>query len=99
MRDAIPAEVLAEPGREGRAAKSLRWLGFRVLHVGATISVSGSRELWLRVFGISFTDADEGASPGQEAGFPKPWPEEPEIPSELKGIVNGVYFTEPPEFF
>ncbi|MCD0452627.1 hypothetical protein LO762_26090 [Actinocorallia sp. API 0066] len=49
----ISAEVLAVEGRERAAAAALRDLGFRILHGGGTISVSGPKELWERTFGTT----------------------------------------------
>jgi hypothetical protein len=94
MDDLIQAEVLAESGREGMAAAAMRRLGFQVLHIGPTISVSGPPEAWQRVFGVSF----RAAPPGPEGACVSAG-ERPTIPAELAGLVREVYFVQPPEFF
>ena len=50
--DVLSAEVEAAPGRQHQAAAALTRLGFKVLHIGTTTSVSAPREVWERVFGL-----------------------------------------------
>ncbi|MEY9212401.1 hypothetical protein NI17_005810 [Thermobifida halotolerans] len=97
--ETISAEILTRSGQDRAAAAALQRLGFRVLHIGATISVSGPRELWSRVFGVSFDITEQPVAPGRSTRFLRPRSEEPAIPDELRNLVSGVYFVQPPEFF
>jgi hypothetical protein len=49
----VPAEVWPQPGQLRNAAAALQQLGFRVLHLGATISVDAPATVWRQVFGDS----------------------------------------------
>jgi hypothetical protein len=48
----VAAEVEYVSGRTHQAAAALRELGLRVLHIGPTISVSATVEVWERTFGL-----------------------------------------------
>ncbi|WP_344478842.1 hypothetical protein [Nonomuraea monospora] len=50
--DLLSAEVEAVPGRQRQVATALTRLGFKVLHIGTTISVNAPREVWERAFGL-----------------------------------------------
>ncbi|WP_157547971.1 hypothetical protein [Nonomuraea candida] len=50
--DILSAEVEAAPGRQRQAADALTRLGFKVLHIGTTISVSAPRQVWDQAFGL-----------------------------------------------
>ena len=43
-------------GQARQAAAALQEYGFRVLHLGATISVEAPEAVWLRVFGDTMQD-------------------------------------------
>lgn len=47
----VAAEVTPRSGQGRSAAAALQDLGFRVLHIGSTISVDAPPEVWARVFG------------------------------------------------
>ncbi|MGI8574764.1 MAG: hypothetical protein ACR2MA_05350 [Egibacteraceae bacterium] len=100
--DVIAAEV--EPSaaeRAPEAARALQSLGFRVLHVGLTISVQASRQQWEDTFRVAFTrreapvmrELDSRAS-HQEAAS-----DTVVIPEPLHGLVAGIAFIRPPELF
>ena len=96
----ISAEIEPAPNQANRAALALQRLGFRVLHIGTTISVQGPQPLWESVFNVSFKprkktilpEIQEGEVTYQEASV-----EKMRFPSELKGLVAEVMFVEPPE--
>ncbi|MFG1707776.1 hypothetical protein ACFLIM_31680 [Nonomuraea sp. M3C6] len=48
----LSAEVETAPGRQRQAAAALTRLGFKVLHIGTTTSVSAPRDVWEQVFGL-----------------------------------------------
>ncbi|MEV0612706.1 hypothetical protein AB0I81_05210 [Nonomuraea sp. NPDC050404] len=54
--DFLSAEVEAAPGRQSQAATALSRLGFKVLHIGTTISVSAPRQVWEQAFGLPQTE-------------------------------------------
>jgi hypothetical protein len=92
----ISAEISAEEGQNRRAAAALQRLGFRILHVGSTISVSGPEELWHRTFAVSFRVAEHEVLPGRVTRSRQP-DREPVIPAELDGLVAAVHFVVPPD--
>lgn len=47
----LQVEVVAVPHRATAAALSLQRLGFRIVHLGASVQVEGTRDLFLRTFG------------------------------------------------
>jgi hypothetical protein len=99
--EVIAAEARPRPERATQAARALQRLGFRVFHVGATISIQGSQALWETVFGVSFTPRSEAA---EDTGFfPSLPPAAVEgtlrVPPELEGLIDEVTFVHPPEFF
>jgi hypothetical protein len=89
----LAAEVFAEPRREREAAQALQRLGFRVLHIGTTISVDAPQSLWEKVFGVAFEEVrTRSLEVLPETGFKRPV-----VPSELKGLVTDVSFQQPPK--
>ncbi len=96
----ISAEVEPTPNRANRAALALQRLGFRVLHIGTTISVEGPQPLWESLFNVSFKprkksvlpEIDDGEVTYQEASAGKM-----RFPTELEDLVAEVVFVEPPE--
>ena len=56
----IPAEITPFPKQGKRAALALQRLGFRILHLGPTISVQGSQSLWASIFKVSFEPQEIG---------------------------------------
>ena len=97
----IAAEITPMPNRASEAAKALQRLGFRILHLGPTISVQGSQELWERTFHVIFKDEEKTTS--EEAGikttYPKAQEETVKIPVELTQLIAEIAFVEPPEYF
>jgi|GEM_PF-2887543 len=97
----VSADIEPQPGQARAAARALRNRGFRVLDIGAWVSVDGPRTLWVQIFGVDFETharpATEGiASPGSYA---RPRPGSVQVPADLAGVVKAVSFIEPPEFF
>ncbi len=88
-RDVVPGEVIPEPGRQRDAAAALQELGFRVLHVGSTISVDAPADRWTSVFGVT---APTG-TPDRRISDDLP------VPERLRGLVRAAYLVPPPQFF
>lgn len=98
--EAIAAEVVpSDPQRAGQAATALQRKGFRVLHVGGSISVTGPRERWASVFGVSFVTRTKTvqAQLGREASYLRAEPTSVQVPADLTDLVADVAFAEPPE--
>lgn len=96
----IAAEVVpTEPGHAGRAAKALQQRGFRVLHVGSSISVQAPRDVWESTFGVTFAPASKLVQPeiGRTTGFLRADPATLEVPPDLAGMIADVAFAEPPD--
>lgn len=97
----IAAEVVpTDPQRAGQAAKALQQKGFRVLHVGGSVSVTGLRSQWESVFGVSFTPSTKTVHPeaGREATYLRAEAGSLRVPADLADLVADVAFAEPPEF-
>ena len=97
----ISAEVEPLPRRAARAARELERLGFRVLHIGPTISVQGSLGLWKSTFKISFKRRRKRLSDltDEERSFALPDRDPVPVPSDLQNLIASVSFAEPPEFY
>lgn len=98
----ISAEVQPSLNHATQAALALQRLGFRILHIGPTISVQGSEALWTSVFNVSFETRKKTALPrveGSEVTYRKALTENLKIPTELQPLISGVMFVEPPEFY
>lgn len=96
----IPAEVVpADPTGAGLVAKALVRLGLRVLHVGTTVSVEGTRDQWESAFGVAFVPQTSTVQPelGRRIGFLRADPASIVVPDELAGLVADVAFVEPPQ--
>ena len=97
----VSGEIEPHPNQAARAAKALQQLGFRILHIGPTISVQGPQRLWESTFSVRFevkrkrTSAETGA----EATYPQPQPDPVPVPAELQGLIRSVAIVEPPEWF
>jgi hypothetical protein len=97
----ISAEVEPISGQANQAALALQRLGFRVLHIGPTISVQGPESLWNSAFHVSFKPVKKsiGRDTGTEVTYYKPSNEEVQIPAAVQNLVARVMFVEPPEYF
>ncbi|MEB3179267.1 MAG: hypothetical protein VKL59_09585 [Nostocaceae cyanobacterium] len=98
----ISAEIQPLPNQAQPAAKALQSLGFRILHIGQTISVEAPRSLWESTFNVSFTSEQKNVLPEIPTGrvrYPKAVTDKMQIPSQLIDSVAEVMFQEPPEFF
>lgn len=96
----IAAEVVpTDPQQAGQTAKALQRKGFRVLHVGGSISVTGPRERWESVFGVSFLSGTKTvqAELDREASYLRAEPTSVRVPNDLVDLVADVAFAEPPE--
>jgi hypothetical protein len=99
----IPAEVFVVVGREREAGLALQRLGFRVLHVGTTISVEATADLWESIFKVRFQQQRmrqmPDLLPDRETAFRRADTAGLRIPDELQGLVTEVNFPKPPELF
>jgi hypothetical protein len=97
----ISAEVDPISGQANQAALALQHLGFRILHIGPTISVQGPESLWKSTFHLSFKPVKKSIcrDTETEVTYYKPSNEEVQIPASVQNLVARVMFVEPPEFF
>lgn len=98
----ISAEVEPRPGMAQAAAKALQEHGFRILHIGGTISVEAPQSLWEATFNVSFeTHTKRRMAEVQETEitYQKAVTEAMRIPETLQKHIAAVLFAEPPELF
>ncbi len=97
----IAAEVTPHPGQAQLAARALQGLGFRVLHIGPTISVQATSALWRETFGVRFTRQKKTISKETDLSraYFVPRPETLQIPPALESRIASIAFVEPPELF
>lgn len=102
MTDDAAAEVSPAPNRGHQCALALQREGFRVLHVGTTISVQGPKRLWATVFNVSFKPQTKKLLAEVEQAvttFDKALTDEMRIPQGLQDLIEDVSFVEPPELY
>ena len=97
----VSAEIEPVPDQGTHAAAAMQNLGFRVLHIGTTVSVEGPRALWESEFKVRFEPAEATVirEVGQKARFLRANSESIHLPEQLDGLVRDVMFVEPPEFY
>ncbi|AOX02175.1 hypothetical protein BJP34_24470 [Moorena producens PAL-8-15-08-1] len=98
----ISAEIESSPNHSRQAALALQQLGFRILHIGPTISVQAPQSLWESTFNVSFQPQQKTLIQeidGSDVTYPKAAVDHIQIPEQLQTLVTGVMFVEPPEFF
>jgi hypothetical protein len=98
----ISAEIQPLPSQAQQAAKALQNLGFRILHIGPTISVQAPRQLWESTFNVSFVPHRKTVMPEIERGevaYQRAVTENLRIPVQLQNVIAEVMFVEPPEFY
>jgi hypothetical protein len=98
----ISAEIEPFPKQANVAASMLQRLGFRILHIGTTISVQGPESLWVSVFNVTFETRKKtimAEIKGGEVTYRKAVTENLKIPLDLQQLIAGVMFAEPPEFY
>lgn len=98
----ISAEIQPLPSQAQQAAKALQNLGFRILHIGTTISVQAPRQLWESTFNVSFVPQRKTVMPEIERGdvtYQRAVTENMRIPAQLQNVIAEVMFVEPPEFY
>jgi len=98
----VLAEVEPLPDEANRAALALQQLGFRIMHIGPTISVQGPKSLWESLFNVSFeprTNTSVAEIKGSEVDYEKALVTDMRVPRELQDLVSEVTFMEPPEFY
>lgn len=96
----IAAEVVpTDPQRAGQAAKALQQTGFRVLHVGGSVSVAAPRGRWEAVFGVSFAPETKTVQPelGHQRTYLRAEPGSVRVPADLADLIADVAFAEPPD--
>ncbi|MGB7445008.1 MAG: hypothetical protein WA919_28395 [Coleofasciculaceae cyanobacterium] len=98
----ISAEIESLPNQASPAALALQNMGFRILHIGSTISVEAPRVLWESIFNVSFKKQQKTIMPevqSSEVSYEKACTEGLKIPTHLQNLVSKVMFVEPPELF
>lgn len=97
----ISAEIEPLPNQSNQAALALQRLGFRILHIGPTISVEGSRSLWEATFNVTFEEAQKTVMPeiDQQVIYLRAVTDDLVIPENLTSVVSEVIFVEPPDFY
>lgn len=97
----ISAEIRPLPNQARHAALALQRLGFRILHIGPTISVQGPQSLWTSTFNVSFEPQKKTilAEVEGEVTYHRALVEDMRVPTELQDVVAEVMFVEPPEFY
>jgi hypothetical protein len=98
----IAAEIKPLPNKTSQTAVALQQLGFRILHIGQTISVQGAQPLWEATFNVTFELRKKIIIPeaeGSEVSYQKALTEKLRILPELQPLIEEVFFTEPPEFY
>lgn len=97
---AIAAEVAPiDSAHAGQAARALQQRGFRVLHVGGSISVEAPRAAWHDTFGVVFATRTKTVQPeiDRDVSYPRADPSTLRVPSELADLIADVAFVEPPD--
>jgi hypothetical protein len=97
----ISAEIEPLPNQAYQAAMALQRLGFRILHIGPTISVRAPRSLWESTFKVSFEEEKKTVMPeiGSEVTYLRGVTDRLVIPEGLRNLISEVMFVEPPEFY
>jgi hypothetical protein len=98
----IAAEIVPTAGHAQSAAKALQELGFRILHIGSTISIQAAERVWKETFHVSFTKKRQqrlSTSPRSSIEYSVPDEGSIQIPNTLSDLVAEVIFVRPPEFF
>jgi hypothetical protein len=98
----IAAEIEPLPNKANQAALALQRLGFRILHIGPTISVQAPQSLWVSTFKVSFEPQKKTILAEVEGGkitYQKARSENICFPKELRGLITDVMFVEPPELY
>lgn len=98
----LTAEVIPAAKKSTEAAMALQRVGFRVLSIGESITITGEKKLFEQFFGIKLLKLSKDILPG----LPKPTETEfykpetpPIIPKEFASLIRDVVFPEPPEYF
>ncbi|MDJ0694175.1 hypothetical protein [Mastigocoleus sp. MO_188.B34] len=97
----ISAEIEPLPNQANKAALALQRLGFKILHIGSTISVQAPRSLWESTFNVSFQQEKKTviAEIGSEVTYLRAVTDNLTIPEGLESLISEVMFVEPPEFY
>ena len=93
----ISAEIEPAPNQANHAALALQQLGFRILHIGPTISVQGPQSLWTSTFNVSF-ELQKRTAVG-EITYQKALVDDMRVPEDLQSLIARVMFVEPPELY
>ncbi|MHA2233562.1 MAG: hypothetical protein ACXAB4_13855 [Candidatus Hodarchaeales archaeon] len=98
----ISAEVIPIAKKSTEAAIALQRLGFRVLSIGESITISGEQKLFEQVFKVNLIKQARDALPNlpksAETAFHMP-ETPPIIPDEFKSLIRDILFPEPPEYY
>lgn len=98
--EGIAAEVLPTAAQHTTpAVTALQERGFRVLHVGMSISVQAPRRVWEETFGVVFTPhtTTVQAQLDRQVTYQRADPESVRVPADLQSLIADVAFAEPPD--
>ncbi|MCW4049353.1 MAG: hypothetical protein NWE89_06400 [Candidatus Bathyarchaeota archaeon] len=98
----ITAEVIPIIGKKNEAALALQREGFKILHIGQSVTIAGDKDLFEKTLQIKLTKTSKKIL----RDLPEPavteyyqTKDQPSIPEKLKSLIKEIYFQEPPEFF
>lgn len=92
----ISAEIEPFFSKGRNAATEMQKLGFKIFHVGETISVEGRKSLWKKIFKTKFV---RKSKVGPHGIYFKAIEGSTEVPENLSDLISSVYFVEPPELY
>jgi hypothetical protein len=98
----IAAEVLPLLKQSHKAVVALENLGFRILHIGQTISVEAPESLWRAIFNISFIKQQKIVMPEvgiENMTYLEAVMHDFQIPAQMQDLIADVMFVEPPELY
>jgi len=96
----VAGEVVpTDPRRAAEVHTALRQRGFRVLHVGRSISVEAPRRAWEATFGVSFTPHTKTVQKeiDRQRTYMRADPGSVRVPIDLQDLIAEVAIVEPPE--
>lgn len=96
----VAGEVVpTDPRRAAELHTALRQRGFRILHVGPSISVEAPRTAWETTFGASFTPHTKTVQKeiGRQRTYLRADPGSVRVPIDLQDLIAEVAIMEPPE--
>jgi len=98
----LTAEVIPIAKKSTEAAMALQRVGFKILSIGQSITITGEQRLFEQFFKTKLIKLSKNVLPGLEKPAETEFfrPETPlVIPSGFRSLIKDVVFAEPPEYF